>query len=190
MAAVMHRLLRQTQAEPPIQRPAALYPPPTHTSKLSSLFVVVQRQMAPEPPSHSHLLRDKLAASELVGITPVQMKNETEETAFTASWDPSTQCHMGLLGVRGLLSLDVASRQKLSRSGIAGAHPLGQGGTWECVQVVCVGSPAFMLPGPSVSLQPTLIKQSIVHLFRNLSRNPRSRGSATRPERTASCSVA
>lgn len=40
-------------------------------------------------------------------------------------WDPSARAHMGILGVRGLLSLDVASRHKLSCTGRDGTIPLG-----------------------------------------------------------------
>lgn len=42
-----------------------------------------------------------------------------------APWDPSTLPHMGILGVSGLLSLDVASRHTLSCTGRAGAISLG-----------------------------------------------------------------
>lgn len=40
-------------------------------------------------------------------------------------WDPSTPAHMGILGVRGPFSLDVALRHKLSCTGRAGTIPLG-----------------------------------------------------------------
>lgn len=40
-------------------------------------------------------------------------------------WDSSTLAHKGILGVRGLLSLDTASRHKLSSTGRAGTISLG-----------------------------------------------------------------
>lgn len=39
-------------------------------------------------------------------------------------WDSSTLAHKGILGVRGLLSLDMASRHKLSSTGRAGTISL------------------------------------------------------------------
>ncbi|KAG7241708.1 hypothetical protein INR49_025173 [Caranx melampygus] len=43
-------------------------------------------------------------------------KRFSEERSMVP-WDPSTLPHMGILGVRGLLSLDVAPRHKLSCTG-------------------------------------------------------------------------
>ncbi len=83
----------------------------------------------PPKASHKHLRAEQLFFS-LLTSQPVGFHSQYYKVSFVSSgsmvpWDPSTQAHMGILGVRGLFSLDVASRHELSCTGRAGTIPLG-----------------------------------------------------------------
>lgn len=82
----------------------------------------------PPKASHKHLRAEQLFFPPLTS-QPVGSNSQYYKVSFVSSgsmvpWDPSTLPHMGILGVRGLLSLDVASRHKLSCTGRAGTIPL------------------------------------------------------------------
>lgn len=67
----------------------------------------------PPKASHKHLRADSSPpppTSQPVGSRSQYYKVSFVSSGSMAPWDPSTQTHMGILGVRGLLSLDVASR--------------------------------------------------------------------------------
>lgn len=69
----------------------------------------------PPKASHKHLA-DRLFFFFSPAISqPVAPHSQYYKVSFVSSgsmayWDPSTPAHMGILSVRGLLSLDVASR--------------------------------------------------------------------------------
>lgn len=77
----------------------------------------------PPKASHKHLRAERLFSP--LTSQPVGSHSQYYKVSFVSSgsmvpWDPSTRAHMGILGVRGLLSLDVASRHKLSCTGRGG----------------------------------------------------------------------
>lgn len=82
----------------------------------------------PPKASHKHLRAEWLfppRTSQPVGSHSQYYKVSFVSSGSTVPWDPSTLPHMGILGVRGLLSLDVAPRHRLSCTGGAGTIPLG-----------------------------------------------------------------
>ena len=81
----------------------------------------------PPKASHKHLSAERFffcLTSQPVGSNSQYYKVSFVSSGSMGPWDPSTLPHMGILCVRGLLSLDVASRHKLSCTGIAGTIPL------------------------------------------------------------------